>query len=604
MIRIHITLCLALSLFMPEGLFALVKYDEGQRQIMGVQLLQDNTDQFAYYYVPQFPRLATKSNEEFEFLCLKYVGEQGEASGGLFHALIEFTLPPDVVEELEKKLQKEIAGARIVGPIPMMQAFKDGQEGVGSFEIVSAVLSDKEGESAFTRSVITSDHAPLMPGSKAVVAAILNQQGATLLWNSLTGPTSDVSASIHAYYEAAVRAYNAIVTAEMSTVYEHFSKVSNVQQDYTKRQIRKISDQLQQDGVLKVEVFDRSKSLGISASEMDGILQVVTDKLTELMFDTQTGWAKEPERETAVEANQIQGRQKRGWFARVFGGAHDTKYYTDNQFVLKKREDIRTNKFQLNLSKTTTIKVPVHASGNIGGLYEEFGTDNRYFRIVDLNDPAFQRRDIHFQVDGDYIDSFENLINFVSVNFRKVYGNDNPAFTHELYFNHADVKNSKTVQMVSFPRLGISGPAWLDYEYKITWSLRGIDEVLRVPVAEDEWIQSSAPAISLTPPFQKRILEIDADRSLFKADSIATAIVEFASVLAGEPRLMGKVTLRAGDPESSSKVAVYHDKNEDVVYRVSWYARKGQVRTPLQMLETDYLFLVPPSADKFVNTND
>jgi hypothetical protein len=114
---------------------------------------------------------------------------------------------------------------------------------------------------------------------------------------------------------------------------------------------------------------------------------------------------------------------------------------------------------------------------------------------------------------------------------------------------------------------------------------------------ENDWIPSSDPAISLTPPFQKRIVEIDADRSLFKKDSIATAVVEFASILVGRPRLLGKVTLRADDAGSSSKIAVYHDKNEDVVYHVSWYVRKGQVNAPLQLLNNDYLFLVPPASN-------
>ncbi len=56
---------------------ALVNYDEGQRMIRGVQLLQDNSDPNAFYYVPQFPRLATKSDGTLELLCLKYVDAQG-----------------------------------------------------------------------------------------------------------------------------------------------------------------------------------------------------------------------------------------------------------------------------------------------------------------------------------------------------------------------------------------------------------------------------------------------------------------------------------------------------------------------------------------------
>ncbi len=71
-----------------------MNYDVGQRTIDGIQLLQDASDASAYYYLPQYPRLATKADGTFEFVCLKYVGGAAATNGGLFHALVEFTLPP------------------------------------------------------------------------------------------------------------------------------------------------------------------------------------------------------------------------------------------------------------------------------------------------------------------------------------------------------------------------------------------------------------------------------------------------------------------------------------------------------------------------------
>src|SRR5262249_41969186 len=152
---------------------------------------------------------------------------------------------------------------------------KDGDEDAGSFRLVSAVLTDKE-KGGFAQSVVTSGRAPLMPGARAVVAAILNQQGATLLWNSLMGSTSDVSVAIRASYGAAVQSYDARVTADVSTVYKHFSQLENHQGGYTRNQIRNVVDDLQRTSVLKVEVMDRTAGLGLKASEMEGILGVVT----------------------------------------------------------------------------------------------------------------------------------------------------------------------------------------------------------------------------------------------------------------------------------------------------------------------------------------
>src|SRR6267143_5743713 len=282
---------LAVTVWLLAGsAWALVRYDEGRRVIKGVQLLQDAGDPLVYFYVPQFPRLSTRADGTFELLCLKYVDPTGAASGGLFHALIEFSLPDDLRADLERELKKQVPGARLAGPVPLLQAVQNGEEGMGSFQVVSGVLTDKA-KGGFAQTVVFDGRSPLLPGAKTVVAAILNQQGVTLLWNSLSGSTSDVSVSMHASFEAAVQAYNARVTADVSTVYKHFSQIHNTQSGYDRRQIREQVDDLQRTGDLKIEVMDRSAGLGLKAAEMEGVLQVVTSKLTEAMFDHTTGWS-------------------------------------------------------------------------------------------------------------------------------------------------------------------------------------------------------------------------------------------------------------------------------------------------------------------------
>src|SRR5437867_61934 len=157
-------------LLVASSASALVNYDQGARVIRGVQLLQDANDPTAYYYVPQYPRLATKEDGSYELLCLKYVDAQGGTNGGLLHALIEFTLPQDKLDQVQTDLKKVAGSARILGPVQLMQSTKDGVEGTGSFEVVSAVLPNK-GDGGCTRSMLASRRAPLTPGPKAVVAA-------------------------------------------------------------------------------------------------------------------------------------------------------------------------------------------------------------------------------------------------------------------------------------------------------------------------------------------------------------------------------------------------------------------------------------------------
>ena len=146
---------------------ALVNYDQGSRIVRGVQLLQDANDPKAYYYVPQYPRLATREDGSLELVCLKYIDAAGGTSGGLLHALVEFTLPEALRAQIEADLKKTVGDARLMGPVPLLQTVKDGAEGTGSFEVVSAVLSNK-GEGGFTRSVAVSYTHLTLPTNREV----------------------------------------------------------------------------------------------------------------------------------------------------------------------------------------------------------------------------------------------------------------------------------------------------------------------------------------------------------------------------------------------------------------------------------------------------
>ena len=599
-------LLLAILVFTGALSEAQVKYDEGSRFINGVQLLQDKDNANAYYYIPKYPKLATNDDGSYQLLCMKYIGGKNEPSGGLFHALLEFTLPADSVASIEKKLKQEFPSATVVGPVKMSQP-GTGDVAAGkpaSFEIISAILSNKEGKDNFTRSVVTSGYAPLTPGSKAAVAALLNPQGATLLWNSLTGATSDVSVSISGTYEAYVKGYNATISAEVSTIYSHISKISSFQEGFTKDQSRKIVDDLRKNNSLKIEVFDRSAGLGIKTADMDGILKIVTDKLLELMFDAKAGWAKDPQRETAVDAGQISGRQERGYFWQVFGGAENTPYVSDNQYVLKNRKDIQVNTFYLNLSKATTIQVPINTTGNIAGLYKELGNDPRYFKVVDMNDAAFEKRSVYFQIGGETAEAFNDLINFTSISFRKVYGEGNNDYTQQLMFQSGEIKEGKTLKDIVYPRLGVKGSDWLNYEYQIEWGIKGSDKPISFPAARDKWIKTNEPVIQLTLPFRKNTIEVDANRQLLKDSAIVSAVITIAGVQNGQNKQLKKLVLRPGDAESVSKATIFRDENTPVVYTVKWYTNKGTHQEGIHILDiqsgdSDYILLTPPSSDKF-----
>ena len=591
---------LLLFSFYTTSLLALVKYDEGRRIIDGIVLLQDSEDPTAYYYLVDAPRLATTEDGRLELMCIKYVGVNGdENSGGLFHALIEFSLPAERVRELEAALREEVPNGRIAGPVPMQENIRDGEEGMGSMEVVSSILSDQEGEAPFTQSIASSSHCPLLPGSRAAIAAKLSQEGATLLWSSFEGSTSDVSISISGFYEAYVRGYNAIVEAEASTIYEHFSQVYNEQSGYTRDQLRQAVNELIQDQRISVEVFDRSEGLDIDTDDMAGIVDLVTNKLIELMFDANIGWARAPETIATVEEGQLRGRVERGAFTKFFAGTGNQPYMTDHQFVLKDEKTVRVNKFYLNLSKATTIRVPFFTSGNLRGLYDALKDDESYFRVVNLADADYASREVILQVDGAFVEAFGEILNFVTVSLRKRYDNGQDEVTREIVITGKDLLEGKDFRQVSYPALGLSGENYLDYEYRISWSFKGDSRTVDLPRDPQMWLSGSQAAISLKPPFAKSRVEIDADLEGFATSGVQAATVIFYTVLNGTPQVQRRLTLRAGDSEATQSLALYHDQNEATAYQVNWWPADGSPNqtSPLRAVTDGYLFLVPPSAN-------
>ncbi len=562
--------------------WGLVNYGSGRLEINGILLLQDAASPDAYYYLPPVPRVSEKKDGTLEISLVKFIDPKGDTSGGLLHMLVDFSLPADEREALEEALEKEKPKARLAGPVPLKQ------EEEGSFTIISGTLSDK----GFTRNVISSGRAPVTPGSKAAVAASLSAHGATLLWESLQKPTSDVSVALRTYYEAALSSFRAKISADVSTVYKHFSQVINVQENYTRRQIRDITDELVRTGAINVEIFDRLPQEAENKA-MQSLVDLATTKLTEIIFDQKTGFTAIPEKEEAVESGQIKGRQKKGWLAKLFTSTGNQKYYTDNQYVMKEREDINRASFSINLTRRAVVRVPVDTAGNISGLYRDFKENPEMFRVVNLADPAFQKRDVFFRIDGDFTGVFEDIMNFAGVSVLKEYP-DREAAAGELIFTRQDIREGRLSKSWRYARLGQEDEDWLNYGYRTTWSIKGQHKI-KDPEKGGEWNKSSDPIITIAPPLERMDLELDADRFLFEDAGIRSAAMEVRYPVFGEEVKKRLAVMRVTDAESVSRHVLFHDPGEKVYYRVNWYpSGKSPVKGDWKGIDETYLMLVPP----------
>ena len=573
---------LMVLLLLPLQAAALVNYEAGRLEVNGILLLQDAADSSNYYYIPPAPRVSERKDGGLELLVIKFVDPKGDTSGGLFHMLVSLSLPAEDLKQLQKDLKAIKPDARISGPVPLLQEKEAG------FSIISGTLKDKN----FTTSIISSGRAPVTPGSKAAVAATLTAHGATLLFESLQKPTSDVSVALRTYYEAVLPSFKAKVHAEVSTVYTHFSKLKNVQAGYSKKQVRDIVDELVRTGDIKVDVMDRLPDDSANKA-MQSLVDLITGKLTEVIFDQKTGFTAIPEKEKAVEKGQIKSRQKKGFLAKLFTSTGNQKYFTDNQYVLKKREDINRAVFNINLTRRAVIKVPVDTAGNISGIYQEFSNNPDMFRVINLADPAFQKRELFFRIDGDYINAFEKIMNYAGISIKKAY-KDQADATGELIFTREDIREGRLSKTWKYARLGEKSSDWLKFGFRTTWSIQGQHKI-RQPEDPDKWIETSDPIITIAPPLVRTDLEVDADRFLFEDADIRSATIEIRYKVFGKEKKERLSVMRATDAESVTNAVVFHDSDTDIQYRVNWYPVKGKPdKGQWQNMEDTYLVLSPP----------
>jgi hypothetical protein len=606
-----------IALFSCNTSFATVKYDGNTFVIDGILLLQDADDTLAYYYAPKFPTLAMKPDSSVEFLFMKYSGVDEQSSGGLFHALIEFTVSDDLIASVLKKLRKKIPRARLKGRLPFLPSNGNTGDFSGpTFEIISSVLSSG-GDGGFTRSIVASGNAPMTPGSKAAVAAMLDSRGATLLWKSLSsGPTSDLSVGVKAYYEAMLPAYNAVITVDMQKVYSEFNEQTKTKRFFSQKDINNKIDSFAKNGGISIDIVDRSQAFDIDNSQMSSLVDMISEKVTDLMFGGAEGFIipdPEPEVETTAPAMDpmmmmmMMGSMPPTAQAGVIGFmALNTvldKVLDNNKdiYSLKNKKEVNLTKYKVNLSKRATVKVPFYTAGNLSLFYNSNKDVDSYFKIVNMDDADFQRKEVAFQIDADYVDTFDDLLNFVTIKFKKTYSNGQEEVVEQLMFNKKDLDNGVNLKSVFFPRLGLTGKNWQEYQYQIVWSLKGKDVSIRIPEKETEWIKSSDPVISLKPPFERVQISVDAERDRFINEGFASAQIRFASIIGGKPTQVKRLLLRSNDPEWSSSVSIFKDIDKPIVFETSWYSGAGEIKQDLKLMESGYMFVVPPHQENNID---
>jgi len=240
-------------------------------------LFRDLTDEKAYYYVSDRPRLATAADGKPEISLLRWVENKrtgaGEAEaregdgGGIVHALVTLSITPEQIQQAQAELQRQRPGARVKGPVMYKQ---------GTFGLVSSFKDPKGG---LVEQVVGLGKAPLLDGEKAAVSFQLTKRGAQILWESIQTPTPDISFTFEMELSGFRPPARAILEADFDQIYSHKKFAAGLASTHLGAEIEAAFDDLRRTGGIKLT------EIGTDA-DMQTLIQTAYSKISQIMFDT------------------------------------------------------------------------------------------------------------------------------------------------------------------------------------------------------------------------------------------------------------------------------------------------------------------------------
>jgi tetratricopeptide (TPR) repeat protein len=243
--------------------------------------------------------------------------------------------------------------------------------------------------------------------------------------------------------------------------------------------------------------------------------------------------------------------------------------------------------YQVDMRKRLREDRDIVMSGNIGGIYQKYGEDKRFFSVVSLDDPTFQERSVEVILDGQDASDFKNYINSVSVLFRKQRFSGAP-MTGEIKFIDQQFAQSGNRLSFKYGRLNEASTEWLDYEYKPKWSFYGGVEW------EGDWTRTSDSVLTLTPPVRRRTLEISVDEDNIIKNNVKALAIQIKHQIYGKDILKEVViNYDKGDPLQADYTYMHEEGTLGYSYKVVWLLLDGrEVHTDWMTKESPFIYAV------------
>jgi hypothetical protein len=235
----------------------------------------------------------------------------------------------------------------------------------------------------------------------------------------------------------------------------------------------------------------------------------------------------------------------------------------------RKKEFKKTGKFHLSFTNSLPDTQSVTFVENIGGFGKAMLDDKSHFRVINLDDPAYDQREILVQLDGQDAEDFNQFVNVVTVSLRKRHG-DGSTTIRELKIDKSNfINSSNNFRMVYGNKGDTDREKWMGFDYRIVWSLHG---GLLNDSGWQEYTDGSY-VITVGAPHEYRELTVDADPGLLAERNVRLVTLTFRSSLFGKEQSR-QVTLRTGSAANLSEIIKYahvpgdYEYDYDIVWRI------------------------------------
>jgi len=240
----------------------------------------------------------------------------------------------------------------------------------------------------------------------------------------------------------------------------------------------------------------------------------------------------------------------------------------------------------LDFNHRQAVSRHAYVASNIGNLYAEFGGNEDYFRVVQLDCSVYCQRNIVVALDGDLTSDFKNMVNSVTVTMRKVHENGEVTLSDI-------VITPQNLSRIGDSHLayGLNGDTdqdrWMQYEYRTRWSFKGGGNF------ESEFIATDEAMIVVFAPYQRqRVQVIDAGADL-RSLGVRAVVVGISYPFFGRTRSEQQV-IRVGNPESVQFDITLPENVFSYDYNMTWMMENGDRPSITRSDNTGLVFLDPP----------